>query len=434
MEVAQPVEVVEEEIDEYKLAFEEIENSPNDSAVSLKVEELLNNKERTDDVAIKIKEKCIYKLARSHTELGKFENLMNLLKQSNDFFTIIPKAKTAKIVRNILTIVDSVPDSLDVQIILCRDVVEWCKTEKRTFLRQRIEAKLANLLLIKKSTHEALAIINDLLKELKKLDDKQMLTEGHLTESRIYQSLMNIPKAKASLTASRTAANAIYVTPLLQAELDEMSGVLHCEEGDYTTAYSYLLEAFDAYDQSNDKRAVLCLKYMILAKVLNETPGEVPAILSGKFGVKHAGPDIEAMAEIAKAARVRSLEDFKKTVKERDAYLTKDDLISHHLDLLYDKMLEANLLKIIFPFSSVEISHVSKLINLPVDVVEKKLSQMILDHRFSGILDQGKGHLIIYDTAPADNSFSTGVEIIQNIGLVVEALNVRATNRNTKVK
>jgi 26S proteasome regulatory subunit N6 len=32
--------------------------------------------------------------------------------------------------------------------------------------------------------------------------------------------------------------------PLLQAEIDEMSGVLHCEEGDYVTAYSYFLEVW----------------------------------------------------------------------------------------------------------------------------------------------------------------------------------------------
>lgn len=71
-----------------------------------------------------------------------FENVMQLLRDCNDFFSSIPKAKTAKIVRNIIDIVAKSPDSLDVQVALCKDVIEWCKVEKRTFLRQRIESKV----------------------------------------------------------------------------------------------------------------------------------------------------------------------------------------------------------------------------------------------------------------------------------------------------
>lgn len=82
------------------------------------------------------------RLARIHTESKQFGEVLTLLKSNGDYFATIPKARTAKTVRNILNIVASVPDSLDMQITLCKDVVEWCKLEKRTFLRQRIEAKV----------------------------------------------------------------------------------------------------------------------------------------------------------------------------------------------------------------------------------------------------------------------------------------------------
>lgn len=83
-----------------------------------------------------------HRLARLYTETKRFEDVLALLKGSNELFSVIPKAKTAKIVRNILGIVATIPNSLDIQVSLCKDVVEWCKLEKRSFLRQRIEAKV----------------------------------------------------------------------------------------------------------------------------------------------------------------------------------------------------------------------------------------------------------------------------------------------------
>ena len=163
-------------------------------------------------------------------------------------------------------------------------MIQWCREEKRTFLRQRVEAKLASVLFARREYGPAISIIDSLLIELKKLDDKQLLVETHLIEARIHHGLRNVSKAKAALTASRTAANSIYVAPSLQASIDSMSGVLHCEERDYNTAHSYFLEAFEQLDQMDDRvKALPCLKYMMLCKILDSLGKALS--LSAKGGV-----------------------------------------------------------------------------------------------------------------------------------------------------
>jgi 26S proteasome regulatory subunit N6 len=228
----------------------------------------------------------------------------------------------------------------------------------------------------------ALALIDTLLTELKRLDDKMILTEVHLLESRVYRGIGNMAKAKvrhlclsrslsqiinlfhplrqAALTSSRTAANSIYCPPILQASLDLQSGILHAEDKDYTTAYSYFFEAFEnlsaqgvdgiegkvglasggeAQDGKAKEGALGALKYMLLCKVmLNlvcpsfasylpslrsnpvfplQQPEDVNSLLTIKLALKYANMrDVESMRAIARAHQGRNLADFEKALRD----------------------------------------------------------------------------------------------------------------------
>ncbi len=103
----------------------------------------------------------------------------------------------------------------------------------------------------------------------------------------------------------------MYCPPVLQASLDMQSGILHAEEKDYKTAYSYFYETLENYAQLEDaERAVLALKYMLMCKIMLNLTQDVHALINGKIAVKYVGVEVEAMRAIAAAHQKRSLEEF----------------------------------------------------------------------------------------------------------------------------
>lgn len=374
---------------------------------------------------IKEKEDATLKLATLFSKQGNVAGIGELIKQTRPFLQCISKAKAAKLVRSLLDLyielhVAQVNDNTAVD--LCKECIEWAKEDKRTFLRQALEARLVALYIDSKSFTEALQLGSRLVRELKKLDDKALLMEVQLFESRTYHALNNVPKSRAALTSARTTASGIYCPPKLQAALDNQSGILHGEEGDFKTAYSYFYEAFEGYDSIDNSSAISALKYMLLCKIMLNNPDDVQSIISGKLALRYAGPNIEAMKSIATASHNRSLSEFQDALNKYKDELSQDPIIQRHLSKLYDNLLEQNLCRIIEPFSRVEVSHVSKLISLPLETVERKLSQMILDQKLLGILDQGAGILVIFDDKPTNKTYENTLEIVNKMGGVVDAL------------
>jgi len=383
--------------------------------------------EDPENKLVKLKEESVYHITRIMAKKQDASLLKKLLTRLEGYFNSLAKAKTAKIVRQVVEIVSRSVTSIDLQVEMCEDAVEWCASKKRTFLKQRMQTRLAELLTKQGKFKPAIKIISEVLKEVKKFDDKLLMVEVFLLESRVYYQLENLPKAKGALTSSRSCANAVYCPPLLQAQIDLQAGTLCAEEKDFKTAFSYFYEAFEGYQSIGYlPEATASLKYMLLTKIIADQAEDVYGIVHGKAGVKFAGREVQAMKEVADAHKKRSIHAFQEVFEKYRDQLEDDPIIKHHLQELRENLLHANLIRLIEPFSRVQISHVAKLINLDLKFVEQKLSEMILDKKFHGILDQGTGDLIIFDTRDQDKTYEASIATIKELSGVVDRLYIKA--------
>ncbi|NWV65272.1 PSD11 ATPase, partial [Malurus elegans] len=256
--------------------------------------------QENDEEAVQVKEQSILELGSLLAKTGQAEELGGLLKYVRPFLNSISKAKAARLVRSLLDLFLDMEAATGQEVDLCLECIEWAKSEKRTFLRQALEVGPSSQPYVGAQQLPEFCPSplpgSQLLRELKKMDDKALLVEVQLLESKTYHALSNLPKARAALTSARTTANAIYCPPKLQAALDMQSGIIHAaEEKDWKTAYSYFYEAFEGNDSIDNPKAITALKYMLLCKIMLNSPEDVQALVSGKLALRYAGRQVQKL-------------------------------------------------------------------------------------------------------------------------------------------
>ena len=138
------------------------------------------------------------------------------------------------------------------------------------------------------------------------------------------------------------------------------SGVIAAEEKDYGTAYSYFYESYEGYNSLTDPTAARSLKYMLLCKIMDKKSDDALNILNSQITLKYQSTNLDAMKAVALAVKEQSLQAFEKAKETFSQELTNDFILKTHINNLYQDLLESNLLKILLPYSEVQVEYVAQ--------------------------------------------------------------------------
>ncbi|VDM58938.1 unnamed protein product [Angiostrongylus costaricensis] len=390
-----------------------------------RVEEMVaqrpDDRQYTED-ELKKYEEILIDYAKKLSSEGNIIDLRKLLIVTRPFYGVLGRAKASKLVRalvecclmvnqdnneKVITIsVDlliNIAESCniacqgDVEMIqiglpkvnLVKECIDWATANSRLFLRRTLQARLVRLLNDIGRFVDAQKIAAPLTSELKKMDDRELLMEVTLEESKSAFALKNFAKAT----------------------LDLQSGILYsAEEKDFKTAYSYCYEALEGFLLTDVSKAVYALKYMCLCKAVQQVRGR----------------DVDAMKHMAEAFKERSLSKFMKCLKDYSKELIDDPVVSAHSKDLRDSMLEKEISRVIEPYSEIDLLHIVRCVGMTQKQVEKALSMMLLDKRFSGVIDQHNGTVRIYQTPHKDKTYEKSVELIKALSKAVDEIYNRA--------
>ena len=365
---------------------------------------------------------------RENNELQNYFKLISEIKEiknTNNTFLV-------KLTDKLISKLKKRKELLDDVVKVCEEITKFCDETNNISMKSKIQTRLAEVYYIHEHYAKALEICNKVIFDLKRYEDNLGLIQLLLLESKIHYVTNGISKSKAALTSVKTLVTKVYVEPKLQANIDMQAGILAAHEKDFNLAYSYFFEAFDVYNIPNQKRrnkGLRAFQYMIMSKIVGDHIEEVNNVVLSKQGKDYLGKEVDALRSIESAVKENSIKLLKENIEKNQEYF-KDPIIRYHINNLHNDLLEKNLIKIIKPYSVVEIDFVAKSIGLNYQDVLNKLRQMILDKKINGILDQGKGSLIIYDVESSNPYLDKSIETFKNLEKVVEALDkkVRSTN------
>ncbi|KAK8813095.1 hypothetical protein WA158_002687 [Blastocystis sp. Blastoise] len=424
--------------------------------------DVINSTISNDDVD-SMKEDATIALGNIFVTLNDITSIKNLLFSARPFFEKIAKAKSAKIVKILVENALSIKGYYDIKIEICKDCIRWCEEGKRTFLGYKLQCKYATVLYENKQYSSSMDILLYLIKCLTQIDDKALLIDCYLLQANIFHDLLDYTKAKSCLTQAKMLLSNVYIEPLTQCSIDLLSGIVASYQNDYYNAYAYLLEAYDGYKSiKNTDHIKEVVNYMLLMKILSKKENEITALLQHKMIIDNYNDGIVLLKTIYNMMKKKDLKGIEHLIQTISfsiylyilyfyifllfkvyyyiyIFLCLNSYIfypvfHYHIQHIQEDICEQVIHKIIKPFSIVYINYISNAMQLTDQEVESKLSQMILDKKLEGVIDQETKTFIYKPLETTDKVAEAVYNSLTEVNNTIDVLATKINNYSSKLQ
>ncbi|KAI8812148.1 PCI domain-containing protein [Cladochytrium replicatum] len=348
--------------------------------------------------ALKQMVKLSYKTQNLHSTLDYYKTLLTYVKSA------VSKNYSEKSINNILDLVSS---SMDMSFLedfysTTLQVLEEAKNER---LWTKTNLKLAKLWLDRHEYTRLSKILRQLHASCQNddgTDDQRkgtLLLEIFALQIQMYTETKNNKKLKELYHQCLSVKSAIP-HPRIMGVIRECGGKMHMSEKEWDKAQTDFFEAFKNYDEAGSPQRIQCLKYLVLANMLMES--QINPFDSQETKPYKNDNQIVAMTNLVNAYQRREIREFEKILRENRQTIMDDPFIRTYIDDVLKNIRTRVLVALIKPYTRIEISFVSKHLNIPMQDVEDLLIGLILDNKVDGKIDQVNERLEL-------NQQSTGV-------------------------
>jgi len=342
--------------------------------------------------------KALKQMTKINFKQGKYSVMMEKYKQ---LLTYIKAAVTRNYSeKSINSILDYISTSKQMDLLqnFYETTLEALRDAKNDRLWFKTNTKLGKLYFDREEYGKLSKILRQLHQSCQTQEGGDDLKKGtqllevYALEIQMYTEQKNNKKLKIVYEQSLHIKSAIP-HPFTMGVIRECGGKMHLREGEYNNAHTDFFEAFKNYDESGSPRRTTCLKYLVLANMLMKS--DINPFDSQEAKPYKNDPDITAMTRLVNAYQNDDIVAFEKIVSTNRTIIMQDPFIREHIEDLLKNVRTNLLIKLIKPYTRINISYISAELNVEAEEVENLLVSCILDKTIKGHIDQIKDVLYI---------------------------------------